>query len=353
MGVYVDSCFLKTFLGGQLLSAVGRDINDQMYPIAWAVVEGENNSSWEWFFKHLQACLALGDGTEYSVVSDEHQAILNVVATVLSKAEHRHCARHIYAHWNKNYKGDEFKKLFWNISFSYNMADYNENMAELEKVNEATAIGFRSYNPKVFSRAFMKPDTKSDSITNNIAETFNGYIINASIKHLIHMLEDTRAQLMQRLVQKRVEMEKCTTVLCHRIQKKLEKEKETAANCNVLHSSTTLFQINHNLDSLTVDLEKKSCTCRKWNMTGIPCCHAISAIFFSHMQAEDFVDACYKKDTWAKAYACSILPLEGERHWPRVEVHLDPPPIKIGPGRPRKNRIKAPHEDPKKPGTLW
>ncbi|KAL2894870.1 Sucrose synthase, partial [Bienertia sinuspersici] len=29
----VDGCFLKTFLGGQFLAAVGRDANEQMYPL--------------------------------------------------------------------------------------------------------------------------------------------------------------------------------------------------------------------------------------------------------------------------------------------------------------------------------
>lgn len=48
----------------------------------------------------------------------------------------------------------------------------------------------------------------------------------------------------------------------------------------------------------------------------------------------------------------SIPPLEGERYWPRVVSHIEPPPIKIGPGRPRKNRRKDPFEDPKKPGRL-
>ena len=47
--ICIDTYFLRTFLGGQLLSAIGRDHNDQMYPISWAVVEGENNESWEWF----------------------------------------------------------------------------------------------------------------------------------------------------------------------------------------------------------------------------------------------------------------------------------------------------------------
>ncbi|KAL2900434.1 Nascent polypeptide-associated complex subunit alpha muscle-specific form [Bienertia sinuspersici] len=71
--ICVDACFLKTFLGGQLLSAVGRDANDQMYPIAWAIVEGENNLSWEWFFKKLQSSLELGEGENLVLISDEHQ----------------------------------------------------------------------------------------------------------------------------------------------------------------------------------------------------------------------------------------------------------------------------------------
>ena len=48
----------------------------------------------------------------------------------------------------------------------------------------------------------------------------------------------------------------------------------------------------------------------------------------------------------------SIPPIEGERHWPRTDCSLDPPFIKVGPERPRKNMIKAPDESPKKLGKL-
>ncbi|XP_020273199.1 uncharacterized protein LOC109848215 [Asparagus officinalis] len=41
----LDGCFLKHACGGQLLSAVGRDDNNQMWPITWAVVEAETRSS--------------------------------------------------------------------------------------------------------------------------------------------------------------------------------------------------------------------------------------------------------------------------------------------------------------------
>ncbi|KAL2937708.1 Ryanodine receptor 1 [Bienertia sinuspersici] len=87
-------------------------------------------------------------------------------------------------------------------------------------------------------------------------------------------------------------------------------------------------------------------------MTGIPCRHAIACIFFQHKEVEDFVDTCYSKEVYLQAYAGSIPPCAGERHWPKIASRVDPLLIKIGPGRPRKNRRKDPYEDPKKPGTL-
>jgi len=53
----LDGCFLKGEFGGQLLTAVGKDGNNQMFPIAYAVVESENYSSWKWFVDLLIADL--------------------------------------------------------------------------------------------------------------------------------------------------------------------------------------------------------------------------------------------------------------------------------------------------------
>jgi len=41
----LDGCFLKGYYGGQLLTAIGRDPNDQMLPIAYVVVEGETKDT--------------------------------------------------------------------------------------------------------------------------------------------------------------------------------------------------------------------------------------------------------------------------------------------------------------------
>jgi hypothetical protein len=44
--VCVDACFLKGKWGGQLHAAVGRDVNDDIVPIAYAVCESETRETW-------------------------------------------------------------------------------------------------------------------------------------------------------------------------------------------------------------------------------------------------------------------------------------------------------------------
>ncbi|CAN0829386.1 hypothetical protein LINGRAPRIM_LOCUS2963 [Linum grandiflorum] len=78
----LDGCFLKGEVRGMLLSAIGKDENNQMYPICWAVVEGENKESWMWFIEILEEELHLGDGNGWSVISDQQKVQINPILSV-------------------------------------------------------------------------------------------------------------------------------------------------------------------------------------------------------------------------------------------------------------------------------
>ena len=49
----VDACHLKGHYGGQLMTAVATDLNDQLFPLAFAIVEVETKDSWTWFILNL------------------------------------------------------------------------------------------------------------------------------------------------------------------------------------------------------------------------------------------------------------------------------------------------------------
>lgn len=135
--------------------------------------------------------------------------------------------------------------------------------------------------------------------------------------------------LMQRLCTKRQEMEKQTSVLCPRIHAMLQKEKAKTTSCEVMPSAESIFSVRYYLDQLNVALGNKSCTCRKWDLFGVPCFHAIARIFFLNQEAGHFVDDFCKRDFILKADAYSIPPCEGERYWPRMECNIDPFPLKL------------------------
>lgn len=69
----LDGCFLKTICKGELLSAVGRDANNQIFPIAWAVVDVENKQNWIWFMECLVADLKIDYGEGVTIISDQHK----------------------------------------------------------------------------------------------------------------------------------------------------------------------------------------------------------------------------------------------------------------------------------------
>ena len=69
----LDGAFLKRNIKGHLLAAVGRDGDNMIVPIAWTVVEIENNVNWEWFVKLLKADLGLQEGGTTTIISDKQK----------------------------------------------------------------------------------------------------------------------------------------------------------------------------------------------------------------------------------------------------------------------------------------
>ena len=87
--IHLDGTFLKWRMSGMLLVACGRDPNDQMFPIAWGIVDCENGPNWMWFLEHLMHDLDLGAGNGLTLGSDQQKGLIAAVKDVLPFAEHR------------------------------------------------------------------------------------------------------------------------------------------------------------------------------------------------------------------------------------------------------------------------
>ena len=72
----LDGAFMKGPYPGQILSAVGVDPNNGIYPVCYAIVEAENYNSWSWFLDLLGDDLELGRNSNFTFTSDRQKVFL-------------------------------------------------------------------------------------------------------------------------------------------------------------------------------------------------------------------------------------------------------------------------------------
>ncbi|XP_051149258.1 uncharacterized protein LOC127263977 [Andrographis paniculata] len=112
--VGVDRCWLKKSFGGQLLSVVGIDANNNIFPIAYAVVEVEKKNSWLWFLEWLKRDLDIEDGYNWTFTSDKQKGLISAFESILPQAENRFCVRHLHTNIKRDgYASIAVKRLLW------------------------------------------------------------------------------------------------------------------------------------------------------------------------------------------------------------------------------------------------
>lgn len=66
-----------------------------------------------------------------------------------------------------------------------------------------------------------------------------------------------------------------------------------------------------------VSLLAKTCSCNAWQLSGVPCNHAVAAIWKAKELPEHYVSHYFSKDTYLKAYQFPLEPLNGPQEWPQ------------------------------------
>ena len=69
----LDGAFMRGQYQGQLLTAVGVDANNGIYPVAYGIVESESQHSWSWFLNCLGDDLDLYSNSHFTFITDRQK----------------------------------------------------------------------------------------------------------------------------------------------------------------------------------------------------------------------------------------------------------------------------------------
>jgi hypothetical protein len=93
-----------------------------------------------------------------------------------------------------------------------------------------------------------------------------------------------------------------------------------------------------------VNLNGKTCSCREWQVCGIPCIHAIAFITTQDQAAlENYEDLYCSVQTFRVAYASLIPAIQDKSQWAKAShgFFMHPPLLKATAGRRRNERYKG------------
>ncbi|CAL2237963.1 unnamed protein product [Prunus armeniaca] len=220
----VDGCHLKGPYPGQILMAIG--------------VDGNND-------------LGITNGQAWVVIIDKQKGLLPAIERVLPSVEHRMCVRHLYSNFKASHIGLALKHILWAAARATTVPWWE---AEMEKMKNEDEEAWKWLN-------------------------FNAAILDARDKTILSFLERIRVYVMLRMASRRSACQNWRYSVGPRIFKIIEKNKLGSSQCIPRLVGEKLYQVSHIYGGeFVVDLRAKTCSCRRWNLCGIPCPHAISAI---------------------------------------------------------------------------
>ena len=135
----IDGTHLYGKYKGTVMIAMGCDGNNQLFPLTFALTEGENVDSWRWFLACIRNRVTQRRGL--CVISDRHLGIMAAFADVYlgwsePNAYHRICVRHLASNFMTHFKDKCLKQLLCRAALETKVEKFNMHMDTIWRINQ-------------------------------------------------------------------------------------------------------------------------------------------------------------------------------------------------------------------------
>ena len=316
----LDGTHLSSKYKGILLAATATDANGQLFPLAYGVVSKENDDNWLWFLRLLHEIIQVS-APEFLTqqqpedrlvfLSDRQKGLLEGVERIFPNSHHGFCMKHLEENFHKKFKNVELKPLLWQAARALTKEEFDTALENMTKINPRTVPWLYEHaNPAHWAELYF-PGRRYGHLTSNIAESLNSKLLPARQMPILGLLESIRSTLMDWFSQKRQLEANTSGLVVKKVATQIQDIKIfQATRYRMKHRIDKQYEIksNRTLQDYLVDLNKQTCSCRKWQATGIPCSHAIGVIVNSlKADPQTYVKAFYTLDAFNKTYAKPIM----------------------------------------------
>ncbi|XP_044464210.1 uncharacterized protein LOC123194837 isoform X2 [Mangifera indica] len=312
--LFLDCTSLKSKHHETLFTATAVDGNDGAFPVAFAIVDTENDDKWHWFLERLRS--AVSTSQPITFVTDKQKGLMKPVLDVFENAHHGYSIFHLLDEFMINLKGpfrgqgkNALPVNFLAAAQTARIDVFRNSLEQIKCVSSGAYEWLIQIEPEYWTNAIFKGETYHQ-ITFDVAESYANWIEEVREQPLIKKLETILGKMIELMNNRLLESSEWSTKLTPVKEEKLMEETYKSRLLKVLFSSEMLFEVQNDSTNV-VDMEKQSCSCLEWKVTGLPCQHAIAVFNVTERNVYDYCSRYFTVDMYHVAYSKSINPIAG------------------------------------------
>ncbi|ERN11030.1 hypothetical protein AMTR_s00024p00070750 [Amborella trichopoda] len=336
----LDEMLIKTKYCGYLLAAIAMDAEGVMFPVAFGISVADDAESWEWFLTQLREALVGPQRNRLTFISDLQKGLQPILETVFPNDFHGFCAQSLAESFNNDLKNCELTKYFWKVARAKTLLEFNSRMAEVRAVSSRAAVWIEGILVKFWAAPYIE-GMRYNHLTSKLLESFNNWIGESRHLPVVKFLESLRMKLMEHIQKRRELGSQWTSKIVPSADEKIKRRMAKADCFRIFRSNGTQFEVlSDQVD--VVNLECRECTCRRWQLSGLPCSHALVAINSKQETISDYCSHYFHVETYRNTFMETIHPVPDRTPMPEVQdFEVNPPRIRRPSGRPKKRGIKT------------
>ncbi|ONK59443.1 uncharacterized protein A4U43_C08F6480 [Asparagus officinalis] len=333
--LFLDGISLKSVRQWKLLTATGVDGENEVFPVAFAVVENETEEIWHWFLLQLKSALPMSRTVTF--VSKRQNDLEETIAQMFPGSFHGYCIDSLIEEfkaeledsWTQELK-DTAVEDFASAVYACKVDEFNACVDRIKAESKELAEWVLGSKPENWSNAFFK-GVRYGRYSSEAAETFNSWISMRNEPSIVQAVDIIRCKIMEMIYTRRENSNTWMEILTPSYNHKVQEESIRARALEVICSTESVFEVRDEDTTNVVNIDTWECTCRRWQVIGLPCMHALAVVERSEGCASDFCAKYFSTVCYRAAYAMSINPIAD----PVNTMVAYPVRARRGPGRPK------------------
>ncbi|KAF5942121.1 hypothetical protein HYC85_019763, partial [Camellia sinensis] len=344
----LDKSHLKGKYLGALLCASAVDADDALFPLAISVVDSDSDENWMWFMSELRKLLGVNTDNmpRLTILSERQPGIVEAVETHFPSAFHGFCLRYVSENFRDTFKNSKLVNIFWNAVYALTAAEFEGKITEMIEISQDVLMWFQQFPPQLWAVAYFE-GVRYGHFTLGVTEVLYNWALECHELPIVQMMEHIRNQMISWFTERRNISMRWTSILVPSAEKRISEAIADARCYQVLRANEVEFEIVSTERTNIVDIRSRVCSCRRWQLYGLPCAHAAAALISCGQNAHLFAEHCFTIDSYRETYSQMINPIPDKSLWKelgegtegggaKVDIMIRPPKTRRPPGRPKK-----------------